>query len=319
MTSVDIIIPYYNSRKFLNRVLGSIVMQDTDDVLLRVLLVDDCSTEEFKDVVDKFNPLLNIEILHTPINSGAGIARQVGIDHSDSDYMVFIDSDDIFASPNAISTCVKLANENKADVVVCDFNEEMESGIYTHNKDQTFMHGKMYRTAFIKDNNIRFNESRTNEDGVFNAIAITLSNSTVFYSFPMYQWCNNVNSTVRSCDYLGGFIHTFVLNAKYAYSELYKRKVADDLLSALIVKYAITMYGYYLDFVNQYDQDYLDQYLYYVKDFMDNTHFYSYYRRTSLATLKRLVSTHDIVKQNIQPASIQFDAFVELTKKISVG
>ena len=316
MTSVDIIIPYYNSRKFLNRVLGSIVMQDTEDILLRVLLVDDCSTEEFEDVVERFKPLLDVEILRPKKNGGPGVARQFGIDYSNADYITFIDSDDIFMTPNAISTCMRLAKENNADIVVCDFNEEMTDGAYTHIKDQTFMHGKMYRTAFIKENDIRFNESRTNEDGVFNAIAITLSQSTVFYALPIYQWCNNPNSTVRSCDYLSGFIHTFVLNAIHAYNELYKRKVADDLLSSLIMKYAVTMYGYYLDFIKEQDQDYLNQYLTYVKEFMDNTHFHSYYHRTSFATLKRLVSTHDIVKQNIQPSSIQFDEFVELINKL---
>ena len=315
MTSVDIIIPYYNASKFLNRVLGSIVMQDTEDILLRVLLVDDCSTEKFEDVVERFKPLLDIEVLRPDKNGGAGLARQFGIDYSNADYVAFIDSDDVFMTPSAISSCVKLAKENSADIIVCDFVEEMSDGHYTHTRDQTFMHGKMYRTAFLKDNEIRFNESRTNEDGVFNAIAITLSNSTVFCEMPIYQWCNNLNSTVRSCDYLSGFIHTFVLNAIHAYRELYKRKVADDLLSALVIKYAATMYGYYLDFVKGQNQSYLSRYLTYVKEFMDNTHFYSYYHRTSLATLKRIISTHEIIRQNIQPSSIQFDEFVELIKQ----
>lgn len=316
MTSVDIVIPYYNARKFLNRVLGSIVMQDVDDILLQVLLVDDCSTETFEDVIEKFKSLINIQVIHAPVNAGPGVARQIGIDNSNADYLIFIDSDDILSTPNAVTTCVKLAKENNADIIICDFNEECDAGFYPHTKDQTFMHGKMYRTAFLKENDIRFNESRTNEDGVFNAIAIALSKSTVFYGQPIYQWCNNVNSTVRSCDYLGGFIHTFVLNAKYAYSELYRRRVADDLLSALIMKYAMTMYGYYLEFVGKYDQDYLEKYLGYVKDFMDNTHFFAYYRRTSRDTLKKLVSTNDIVKHNIQPSSIQFDEFVELVNKL---
>jgi glycosyltransferase involved in cell wall biosynthesis len=278
--------------------------------------VDDCSTEAFEDVVEKFKPLINVEIIHAPVNAGPGVARQIGIDNSKADYLMFIDSDDILSTPNAVTTCVKLAKDNNADIVVCDFNEEMNGGFYTHIKDQTFMHGKMYRTAFLKENDIRFNESRTNEDGVFNAIAITLSKGTVFYGQPIYQWCNNVNSTVRSCDYLGGFIHTFVLNAKHAYSELYKRKVADDLLCALVMKYATTMYGYYLDFIHQYDQEYLDKYLNYVKDFMDNTHFFAYYHRTTRDTLKKLVSTNEIVKQNIQPSSMQFDELVEMINKL---
>ena len=163
MTSVDIIIPYYNARKFLNRVLGSIVMQDTEDILLRVLLVDDCSTEKFEDVVERFKSLLDIEVLRPDKNGGPGLARQCGIDYSDADYVAFIDSDDIFMTPGAIKSCVKIAKENNADIIVCDFVEEMDGGSYTHAKDQTFMHGKMYRTAFLKENDIRFNESRTNE------------------------------------------------------------------------------------------------------------------------------------------------------------
>jgi len=316
MTSVDIIIPYYNSRKFLNRVLGSIVMQDTDDILLRVLLVDDCSNEPFEDVVAKFNTLLNIKILRTKVNSGAGVARQIGIDASDADYIMFIDADDALVAPNAVTLCVKLAKDNNSDVVICDFNEECEGGNYPHQKDQTFMHGKMYRTKFIKDNNIRFNESRTNEDGVFNAIALTLASNAVFYGCPIYQWCDNKNSTVRSCDYNKDFIHTFVINAQHAYGELYQRKVADCLLCGLIVKYGVTMYGYYLEFIDKYDRCYLEKYLKHVKDFMDNSHFYSYYHRTKLSELKRWISTNDIVKQNIKPASLPFDKFVDLVKEI---
>jgi hypothetical protein len=76
------------------------------------------------------------------------------------------------------------------------------------------------------------------------------------------------------------------------------------------------MYGYYLDFIHQYDQEYLDKYLNYVKDFMDNTRFFAYYHRATRETLKKLVSTNEVVKQNIQPSSIQFDEFVEIINKL---
>ena len=77
---IDIIIPIYNSRKTLPYTLLSICRQSIKEKV-RVLLVDDCSSDSYDDIVEKFSNELKIKIVSLDNNSGPGVARQYGMEH----------------------------------------------------------------------------------------------------------------------------------------------------------------------------------------------------------------------------------------------
>ena len=80
-------------------------------------------------------------------NSGPGYARQYGIEHSDSEYIIFIDSDDVFATPLSLITLENAIKTSNSDVVVSAFIEEKT-------KDEFFMImiQSHFMEKFIKEN-----------------------------------------------------------------------------------------------------------------------------------------------------------------------
>ena len=89
---IDVIIPAYNAHKTIGRTLTSIAMQ-INRPLLKVYVVNDGSKEDYKDIINNYKDVINITEIRIK-NSGPGAARQVGLEASNSEYVVFIDSDD---------------------------------------------------------------------------------------------------------------------------------------------------------------------------------------------------------------------------------
>lgn len=76
---IDVIIPAYNCSKTIRKTLSSLVAQT--DKNFNVIIVDDCSSESFSDIVDDFRELLNITYIKNDVNVGPGMSRQVGINN----------------------------------------------------------------------------------------------------------------------------------------------------------------------------------------------------------------------------------------------
>ena len=94
MAKVSIIIPSYNSEKFIGNCLDSIFSQTHDD--LEVVLVDDYSTDHSYDIMrsyEKREPH-RLKLVRNPENKGAAGSRNVGLDIADGKYIGFVDSDD---------------------------------------------------------------------------------------------------------------------------------------------------------------------------------------------------------------------------------
>ena len=92
--SLDIIIPAYNSYDYLVRSLASLSLQKVD-FPLNVIIINDASERNYKKEIMLFADKINIKEIVLDKNSGVGVARQVGLDNSNGDYIVFLDSDDL--------------------------------------------------------------------------------------------------------------------------------------------------------------------------------------------------------------------------------
>lgn len=92
--SFSVIIPSFNSSKTLRRSLTSVANQSYKPS--EVIIVDDNSSDYQNSirVIDDFKSNLNIKIFRNEINRGAAFSRNVGIEHAQSKYIAFIDSDD---------------------------------------------------------------------------------------------------------------------------------------------------------------------------------------------------------------------------------
>lgn len=119
---VSVIIPMYNSAKFIPQTLESLAYQTMQD--FEVLIVDDCSTDNSVEVVEKFARLfqagIKIYLLELPENTGLpGVVRNVGLQFARGKYIAFLDSDDLFTS-TALEELSTFAEEYQADGVHTD-------------------------------------------------------------------------------------------------------------------------------------------------------------------------------------------------------
>ena len=116
---VSVIIPMYNSAKFITQTLESLAYQTMKD--FEVVVVDDCSTDNSVEVVENFaNRVgggLNLHVIKLPKNTGTpGLPRNVGIQFARGKYIAFLDSDDLFTK-TALEELTTLAEKYQADVV----------------------------------------------------------------------------------------------------------------------------------------------------------------------------------------------------------
>lgn len=90
-----IIMPVYNTEKLVIRALDSIPVRDD----LEVICIDDCSTDSSYEVLKNYSRI-PIRVFQTPINSGPGIARNIGYDNATGDFIFGLDSDDYLLTDN---------------------------------------------------------------------------------------------------------------------------------------------------------------------------------------------------------------------------
>jgi len=111
---ISIIIPVYNSEKYLDKCLNSVLNQTFSN--LEIILINDGSNDNSPGICDEYAKRDNrIKVLHQ-VNQRQAAARNRGIDLSNGDYLMFIDSDDYIA----LDMCEFLlinAIKYKADIV----------------------------------------------------------------------------------------------------------------------------------------------------------------------------------------------------------
>ena len=113
---VSIITPTYN-RQTIKSAIGSALRPC--GVPVEHIVVDDCSSSDhwhfLLDVAQNFQG--QVQVLRTPVNSGPGTARNMGLAQSRAKYVFFLDSDDIFA-PDALAHLVREAEMHQSDIVI---------------------------------------------------------------------------------------------------------------------------------------------------------------------------------------------------------
>lgn len=93
---VSIITPVYNAEKLIVETMQSVLEQTYTN--WEHLLIDDCSSDNSAEVIKDFSKNdPRIKLISLSENRGAAVARNVGLDKANGDYIAFIDSDDVWA------------------------------------------------------------------------------------------------------------------------------------------------------------------------------------------------------------------------------
>ena len=114
---ISLIVPFYNTEKFLPQLLESILQQTFTD--FEIIAVDDCSKDKSVEVVENFLPQFQgrLKLIKREKNSGSpGIPRNDGLKVAQGKYIAFADSDDMLM-PDALQELFDAAELTKADIV----------------------------------------------------------------------------------------------------------------------------------------------------------------------------------------------------------
>ena len=132
---VSIIIPVYNSEKYLKECLDGVISQTFKDY--EVIVVDDGSTDSSIDIEETYSSDNRFMIVKQQ-NAGQGMARNRALDVARGKYISFLDSDD-FMNPDFLKRTVKEMDKGDFDIVVTNYNfiNEKSEFLYVHSDVQS--------------------------------------------------------------------------------------------------------------------------------------------------------------------------------------
>ena len=120
---VSVVIPVYNTEKYVRQAVESVMYQSLKE--LEIIVVDDGSTDKSLSIVEKLGDTDKRIQIYTQANQGQSIARNRGISHAHGEYIYFMDSDDLLEE-DALELCYHKCKEEKLDFDAMDYEEQKE-------------------------------------------------------------------------------------------------------------------------------------------------------------------------------------------------
>lgn len=117
---VSVIIPVYNTEKYLREALDSIVNQTLKEI--EIITINDGSTDSSLDVLNEYAQKDNRIIVYSQENKGLSKTRNFGLDNCKGNYIYFFDSDDILSSTALEESYNKSENDN---LDICFFDADI--------------------------------------------------------------------------------------------------------------------------------------------------------------------------------------------------
>lgn len=157
---VSIITPTYNSSKYIDDCVQSVIAQTFQE--WELLITDDCSTDCTRDIITGYTQIdSRIKLFVLDKNSGAGVARNNSIYHAKGRYIAFLDSDDKWM-PEKLEKQIAFMEKTKCLLsytsrLICDENNVVK-GIIIAPKRQSFFNNicddKIGFSTTIYDSNV---------------------------------------------------------------------------------------------------------------------------------------------------------------------
>lgn len=188
---VSVVIPVYNVEKYLEKCLDTIINQTLKEI--EIICVNDGSTDNSINILKKYGIKDNRIQIVSQENKGSSAGRNTGIEHSNGEYIIFIDSDD-WIELNTLEELYNYANQLNLDILMFKLvffnqdtleksqnqfssfeviNSSFDGKVFNYKDvlDVLFKisHSpfKLHKASFLKDNDIKFIEGLNYEDVVF--------------------------------------------------------------------------------------------------------------------------------------------------------
>lgn len=205
---ISVIVPVYNAANYIAKCIQSVQNQTFSS--WELILIDDGSQDNSLDIIRRFAIEDDrIKVIHQE-NSGAGMARNNGIENAIGDYIVFLDSDD-YISEKYLS----LLSSHNEDVVFIDVEAVDEGGNvvrreylsqYKNMDKDDFLRAQMtgkinwggvrkvVKRKIIEANNIRYSDHKVGEEALFTYSSVFNSKTIGFIEKPVYFYIQRADS-----------------------------------------------------------------------------------------------------------------------------
>lgn len=239
---VSIIVPIYNTEKYLKDCIKSVQVQTYSN--WELILIDDGSKDNSLQICEEFAHEDNrIKVFHQE-NAGVSRARNLGLNKSTGIWISFLDSDDLLDKEH-ISTCIRFAKENNLDIVKFElggnyFNSKSNSNKQTVLAVSEFIDNpncKLCIPSFLNKKIIedtRFNESiKYAEDQLFNYILLSKVEQIGYIFKPLYYYRYNDSSATKKTD---GYARLLACK-QICYlksNPIFRQRINDSILSLII-------------------------------------------------------------------------------------
>ncbi|MBH4748512.1 poly(ribitol-phosphate) beta-N-acetylglucosaminyltransferase [Staphylococcus aureus] len=217
MMKFSVIVPTYNSEKYITELLNSLAKQDFPKTEFEVVVVDDCSTDQTLQIVEKYRNKLNLKVSQLETNSGGpGKPRNVALKQAEGEFVLFVDSDD-YINKETLKDAAAFIDEHHSDVLLIKmkgvngrgvpqsmFKETApEVTLLNSRIIYTLSPTKIYRTALLKDNDIYFPEElKSAEDQLFTMKAYLNANRISVLSDKAYYYATKREGEHMSSAYV---------------------------------------------------------------------------------------------------------------------
>jgi glycosyltransferase involved in cell wall biosynthesis len=123
---ISVIIPVYNKESYIKGCIRNILSQDFDS--FEIILVDDGSNDCSGIICDEIAAKENkLHVFHTP-NGGVTAARKYGLEHSNGNFIMFVDADDILL-PNGLKVTYEAIKRTNADEIIGTYKTQYGTNI----------------------------------------------------------------------------------------------------------------------------------------------------------------------------------------------
>ena len=199
---VSIIIPVYNSERYIERCINSILNNTYKNI--EIIIINDGSTDSSEKIILQLKKE-NDEIIkyYYKTNEGPAKARNLGIKLATGKYLMFVDNDD-YIDYDYVEKLVNEAESKNYDMVICGFRR-------VNSKNKIFFERKLSNTRwcryinngpwaricnrdYILKNKIEFLDCNYGEDIFFNVQAVSLSKNVGIIEYVGYNWFYNTKS-----------------------------------------------------------------------------------------------------------------------------
>lgn len=264
---VSVIVPVYNASQYIGKTLDSIIAQDFDS--FEIIVIDDGSTDDSLEIINQCLDDCGVphKVIHQE-NAGVSVARNVGIDESKGDYLAFVDADD-HISKNHLSSLYNGKTDFSLTLYAKEEGGKLTSlDTYSQDLISTYDFIKMelnmqitfnffqllYRSAIIKDNNIRFTLGTVyGEDTEFAHKALSFGDEIAINNEVTYYYVQHPSSATKTTEYRRFDIVRIFEGLAEFYRENGKPEFADLIVTSRIPRAIFGNMNFF--FYNGYDFD----------------------------------------------------------------